>query len=230
MSTRRKIRLSPFLENEVARVAELTGESVQSVLSFSVFFGVREFLAGGLVDPNQGSTGANGNFSAKPVLTPDRPLTDPNQGSNPHASAPARSSNPLLSESLNTVTNEESVREKETTKKKRPPEPEKNDFSLVVVFDLWNSTVPSLPKVHKKTAARRKTVKARQTEKVDFEALFVLVEASDFLTGRIRNDARPFKASFDWVLKPANLAKVVEGNFGNDQREKFIDRDYAKGF
>ncbi len=43
------------------------------------------------------------------------------------------------------------------------------------------------------------------------------IAASEFLTGRAPPGSgrdRPFKADIDWVLKPANLAKIVEGNYG----------------
>lgn len=36
--------------------------------------------------------------------------------------------------------------------------------------------------------------------------------ASDFLTGQT---ARPFFASFDWLTKPANFTKLMEGNYDN---------------
>ena len=34
---------------------------------------------------------------------------------------------------------------------------------------------------------------------------------SDFLSGR----AKSFKAGFDWIFKPANLQKILEGNYDN---------------
>ncbi len=42
------------------------------------------------------------------------------------------------------------------------------------------------------------------------------IAASEFLTGKVApgpNRDKPFKADIDWVLKPANLAKIVEGKY-----------------
>ena len=44
----------------------------------------------------------------------------------------------------------------------------------------------------------------------DFETLFIKAEASSFLKGR--ND-RNWIASFDWLIKDANMAKVLDGNY-----------------
>ena len=47
----------------------------------------------------------------------------------------------------------------------------------------------------------------------DWEQLFFKVEASDFLSGRVKD----WKASFDWVIKPVNAVKILEGNYDNKQ-------------
>ena len=39
------------------------------------------------------------------------------------------------------------------------------------------------------------------------------VEASDFLSGRVKD----WKASFDWVIKPINAVKYLEGSYDNKQ-------------
>lgn len=43
------------------------------------------------------------------------------------------------------------------------------------------------------------------------------VADSDFLMGRKpgRNSKEPFRASLDWLMKPTNFAKVVDGNYAN---------------
>ena len=46
------------------------------------------------------------------------------------------------------------------------------------------------------------------------------IEASDFLTGR--KDGK-WSASFDWIIKPENWVKVMEGNYDNrDKRQKIF--------
>ncbi|AWE74359.1 phage replication O, N-terminal -containing domain protein [Pseudomonas aeruginosa] len=41
------------------------------------------------------------------------------------------------------------------------------------------------------------------------------MKASPFLMGKVpgRNGAKPFRATFDWLIAPSNFVKVVEGNY-----------------
>jgi hypothetical protein len=76
----------------------------------------------------------------------------------------------------------------------------------------------SLPKIISIDKARKATVKARLKEYSleQVEEMFRKAEKSDFLTGRIKSKGeRPFKASFDWLMKPSNFIKVLEGNYDN---------------
>lgn len=81
--------------------------------------------------------------------------------------------------------------------------------------EAFNEVCPSLPKVRSITAQRRKAIKAAAKMLEDtggFPALFRKVEASDFLTGR---NGGWNGCGFDWILKPANLTKILEGNYDN---------------
>ncbi len=85
----------------------------------------------------------------------------------------------------------------------------------------------SLPKIISIDKARKATVKARLKEYSfdDIITVFKKVEQSDFLTGRINADKqRPFKASFDWIMKPSNFIKILEGNYDNrsDGNEQYF--------
>ena len=51
----------------------------------------------------------------------------------------------------------------------------------------------------------------------DFRTLFEKAEASSFLKGA--ND-RNWTASFDWLIKDANMAKVLDGNYDNRPAKK----------
>jgi len=80
-------------------------------------------------------------------------------------------------------------------------------------MQLFNETCLSFPKVLKIDGQRRKAVAARwKTYKgiTAFETLFQKTEASSFLKGQ--ND-RNWSADFDWITKPTNMAKVLEGKF-----------------
>ena len=85
------------------------------------------------------------------------------------------------------------------------------DYQAVV--DSFNSICISLPSVQKLTDKRRKAIKvaASQLGELSFSDLFAMVESSDFLTGR----SGKWSCCFDWILKPTNLTKIVEGNYNN---------------
>ena len=87
------------------------------------------------------------------------------------------------------------------------------------VVDLYHSVCISYPSVKTLSEARRKAIKARlNTYSLDdFRTLFEKAEASAFLKGS--ND-RNWTANFDWLIKDANMAKVIDGNYDKQQRPK----------
>ncbi len=87
------------------------------------------------------------------------------------------------------------------------------------VVDLYHSICTSYPSVKTLSEARRKAIKARlNTYSLDdFGTLFEKAEASAFLKGS--ND-RNWTANFDWLIKDANMAKVIDGNYDKQQRPK----------
>lgn len=62
--------------------------------------------------------------------------------------------------------------------------------------------------------ARKRAIKARLNtySLEDFKMLFTMAEESDFLKGK--ND-RSWSATFDWLIKDSNMAKVLDGNYKN---------------
>ena len=80
------------------------------------------------------------------------------------------------------------------------------------IVDLYNSICASLPKVNILSDARKKAIKARLNQYCidDFKRLFKIAESNAFLKGE--ND-RNWKATFDWLVKDSNMAKVLDGNY-----------------
>ncbi|MCZ7405384.1 MAG: hypothetical protein O8C67_10715 [Candidatus Methanoperedens sp.] len=82
------------------------------------------------------------------------------------------------------------------------------------VVETWNQIcVPILPQVMSIPTRRHIAIKSRLVEHPDLDEwrdIFSRVTKSPFLIGE--ND-RGWKASFDWVMKPTNLTKIVEGNY-----------------
>lgn len=86
------------------------------------------------------------------------------------------------------------------------------DYQLIA--DLYNDTCVSFPRLKTLSDNRKKAIKARLKIYTveDFKELFRKAEASDFLKGS--ND-RNWSATFDWLIKADNMAKVLEGNYDN---------------
>lgn len=93
-------------------------------------------------------------------------------------------------------------------------EREEKNSDCQQIADLFNSLCPSFPSLRSLSEYRKKAIKARlDTYTVaDFEQMFRKAEASDFLKG---NNARKWSATFDWLIREANMAKVLEGNYDN---------------
>ena len=91
-------------------------------------------------------------------------------------------------------------------------EEKRTDYQLIA--DLYNETCVSFPRLTTLSDARKKAIKARlNTYTVeDFQRLFEKAEASSFLKGA--ND-RNWSATFDWLIKDTNMAKVLDGNYDN---------------
>lgn len=88
---------------------------------------------------------------------------------------------------------------------------ERIDYQHIV--DLYNQYCQSLPRCTRLSDARRKAIKARLNGGYtmgDFEAMFKAAGSSGFLAGQ--ND-RNWTASFDWLIKDANMAKVLDGAY-----------------
>lgn len=82
------------------------------------------------------------------------------------------------------------------------------------IADLFNSLCPSLPSVKIITEKTEKEITDLLTRYTidDFKLLFTKTEASAFLKGK---NERKWAASFDWLIKEENIAKVLNGNFDN---------------
>lgn len=87
---------------------------------------------------------------------------------------------------------------------------------------LYAEHLPTLPQVRIFDDARKKAIKSRWNTDKRFQDLefwkkfFIHVSKSDFLMGRTQPN--PWHGCcFDWIFKPANFKKIVEGNYHNDQ-------------
>lgn len=85
------------------------------------------------------------------------------------------------------------------------------------IADMYNETCVSFPRLTSLSDARKKAIKARLNNYTveDFQRLFEMAEASSFLKGA--ND-RNWTATFDWLIKDGNMAKVLDGNYADRNR------------
>ena len=75
------------------------------------------------------------------------------------------------------------------------------------------------PKVQKMTDARRRALRSRLKDcggNDGWKAAMGRAEDSDYLCGRTANPWAGF--SFDWLAKPSNFTKLMEGNYDNRQQ------------
>jgi hypothetical protein len=110
--------------------------------------------------------------------------------------------------------------EEDTNTDNLPPTPRGGKSAPVPygeIMALYNATCTSLPRITIIDGQRRKAVAARWRTYHDmepFRQLFQRAQASSFLRGR--ND-RNWVADFDWLVRPTNMAKVLEGKYDNEK-------------
>ena len=108
---------------------------------------------------------------------------------------------------LNTNKNDKNVKNVKNEKKE--------DICYQQIADMYNNTCVSFPRLTKLSDARKKAIKARLKTYTadDLQKAFFLAEQSDFLKGA---NNRNWSATFDWMLKDTNLAKILDGNYTNN--------------
>lgn len=105
--------------------------------------------------------------------------------------------------------------------------PKVDDVESKTVMDLWNTKLgSSLSSITKLTPSRRRYIKSASKEGISFFELFDKVIESEFLMGR----SSKWKATFDWVIKPENRIKIMEGNYATANRSGHSTDEHAKGF
>ena len=127
--------------------------------------------------------------------------------------------------------------------KERDKDKEKEKIQYNVVVDDYNRICSNLPKVTALSDARKKAIKAR-INKYGCDGVmkaFRKASESDFLNG---TNGRNWRANFDWIMKDANMAKILDGNYDNrgqaeggdyfsrngiDDPLKDLDIDFSEG-
>ena len=91
----------------------------------------------------------------------------------------------------------------------------RNSIDYLAIANAYKETCVSLPSIRSLSESRKKAIRARLNSgytQEDFITLFRKAQESDFLKGK---NARNWNADFDWLIKDANMAKVLEGKYDN---------------
>lgn len=122
---------------------------------------------------------------------------------------------PDINTDINTDVNTDRESITETTEIALTENPKKGDRKILNdVVEEFNQVVSRLPKVTALTPKRRGIIQQRIKEhgREAVSVCFFKTGKSDFLCGV--ND-RGWMASFDWIMKPENFVKILEGNYDN---------------
>ena len=110
--------------------------------------------------------------------------------------------------------NVEKEKEKEKEKDIEKREEKRESINYQQIADMYNDTCVSFPRLTTLSDTRKKAIRARLNTYTidDFALMFAKAEASSFLKGG--ND-RNWSATFDWMIKDSNMAKILDGNYDN---------------
>lgn len=100
------------------------------------------------------------------------------------------------------------------------------DYQRIV--DMYNDTCVSFPHLKNLSDSRKKSIKARFNAGYtydDFKNLFIKAESSSFLKGA---NNKNWSATFDWLIKDSNMAKVLDGNY--DEKSNYTNSSDTKDY
>lgn len=105
----------------------------------------------------------------------------------------------------------------------------RESINYQLIADMYNDTCVSFPKLTKLSDSRKKAIKARLIVYTvdDFKKMFEMAELSDFLKGK---NERNWSATFDWLIKDSNMAKVLDGNYQSKDYRSVTTSDVNKPY
>jgi len=95
------------------------------------------------------------------------------------------------------------------------------------IIALYHNILSELPRIKEWTPSRQALLRSRWNEKAErrnlawWESFFRAVKESDFLTGR----AKEFRADLEWLVRPKNFPKVIEGRYANVNQASSSDSE-----
>lgn len=106
------------------------------------------------------------------------------------------------------------------------------------IVGLYHEILPMLPRVKVWNDSRRSMLRTRWREDKSRQCLdwwrqyFETVAASDFLCGRCPpgKNGRTFTADLEWLIKPTNMPKVLEGKYSNRRQTDVFEQAKRMGY
>ena len=142
----------------------------------------------------------------------ENPRTENPVMENPVADNPVTENPPQINKDLN----KNQINKYGLKQESKKQEPKEGKVPCEEIVALYNQICTSLPLVQNITSGRIAAMGTRWAENRRnigvFVQLFTMAQESAFLTG---DNKRGWKANFDWLMKPSNMAKVLEGNYVN---------------
>ncbi len=110
----------------------------------------------------------------------------------------------------------DTIHKQKKNKTKRDNIPPISPYQNIV--EMFNRICVSFPRAENISDSRKKAIKARLNKYTadDFKKLFTKAEASSFLKG---GNNRDWSATFDWLIKDANMAKTLDGNYDDKENQ-----------
>lgn len=163
--------------------------------------------------------GTHGGRPKKPKPNPDVTHQKPTgfQSGTPESNPPETHSG----EALQTPRAKEQ-KATEATASVVPSEPGPRHCPQSEIVSMYHEILPSLQRVRDWTPARQGYLRKRWLENAERQSLdwwrsfFEYVQASDFLMGRkAGRSGEPFECDLEWLVRPKNFVKVIEGKYEN---------------
>lgn len=108
---------------------------------------------------------------------------------------------------------ETTTQSKENKNKKNKSKANKSNIAQPQqIIDLYNEICCNLVKCTQLTDSRLLSILNTKFTLEELKKIFEKANRSSFLQG---NNNSGFKASFDWIIKPNNALKILEGNYDN---------------
>lgn len=114
------------------------------------------------------------------------------------------------------ATDKDKNKDKDKDKDKEEDKDKRERIDYQQIADMYNNTCVSFPRLKSLSDARKKAIKARLRtySLANIQTVFEKAEQSDFLKGK---NTRNWSANFDWILKDANMAKILDGNYDDSK-------------